>query len=146
MAWLQQLLMILGGIYLLYLGFLMLKSVLQKTGTASATQDCSTDPYPQMSHFKLLRQGFFTNMANPKALVYFSSVFALAIDTNTSLSAQGSLLALIFVESLIWFALVAFVFSIQRINTLYQKLSKWIDGITGGIFISFGCLLILNRD
>ena len=144
MAWLQQLLMILGGIYLLYLGFLMLKSVLQKTGTASATQYCSTDPHPKVSHVKLLRQGFFTNMANPKALVYFSSVFALAIDTNTSLSAQGSLL--IFVESLIWFALVAFIFSMQKINTLYQKLSKWIDGITGGIFISFGFLLILNRN
>lgn len=145
-AWLQQVLMILGGCYLLYLGSLILKSVLQPANpmAESATQVPSMQNTP--SHLKLLLQGFFTNMANPKALVYFSSVFAVAINSDVALSEQGSLLALVFLESLFWFALVAIIFSLPRINSAYQKLSKWIDGLTGGIFISFGCLLILNRD
>lgn len=143
MAWLQQLLMVLGGVYLLYLGALMLKSAL-KASPAHVTAE-QVQKTAQVSHFKLLRQGFLTNMANPKALVYFSSVFALAIDPQAGLAEQSSLLGLIFVESLLWFALVAFIFSMQRINVMYQKLAKWIDGITGGIFISFGCLMILNR-
>ncbi|MQW91519.1 threonine export protein RhtC [Acinetobacter wanghuae] len=146
MAWLQQVLMILGGIYLLYLGVLMLKSVLNPPQPDSNIGLQSNESHVASSHLKLLFQGFLTNMANPKALVYFSSVFAVAINTNTPLSEQGSLLLLIFLESLLWFTLVAFIFSMQRINQGYQKFSKWIDGITGGIFISFGLLLILNRD
>lgn len=145
MAWLQHILMIFGGMYLLYLGGLILKSVFQRKNT-SLDAPAEQKVQPDQSYFKLMRQGFFTNMANPKALIYFSSVFALAINTDAGLFDQGSLLALIFIESLIWFALVAFIFSMQRMNVLYQKLAKWIDGVTGGLFIGFGCLLILNRD
>ena len=144
-AWLQQVLMILGGLYLLYLGTLLVKSALQKKlPIQQNTNDLKT--IQQQSYIKILLQGFFTNMANPKALVYFSSVFAIGVNINTSLSEQSSLLFLVFFESLLWFSVVAYIFSLQRINHYYQKLSKWIDGLTGGIFISFGCLLILNRD
>lgn len=142
MAWLQQLLMILGGLYLIYLGYQMCQSLKQKNSSTPLKQAT----YTHKSRTTLLVQGFLTNMANPKALVYFSSVFALAINSDAPLSSQSSLLLLIWIESLLWFAVVAYIFSIGRITTYYQRFSKWIDGITGGIFISFGCFLILNRD
>ena len=144
MAWLQQVLMMLGGLYLLYLGYQLLKSAFQKS-TISTVQEQSNN-FTQKSHSKILLQGFLTNMANPKALVYFSSVFSIGISTNVSIFEQSSLLALVFVESLLWFSAVALVFSASKINHYYQKFSKKIDGITGGIFISFGALLLLNRD
>ena len=143
-AWLQQVLMILGGLYLLYLGIQLLKSAFNKNPAPSVKNQDET--LPQKSHSMLLVQGFLTNMANPKALVYFSSVFSIAISTEVSIFEQSSLLALVFIESLMWFSAVALVFSAPKINHYYQKFSKKIDGITGGIFISFGCLLILNRD
>ncbi|OTH00730.1 MULTISPECIES: LysE family transporter [Acinetobacter] len=140
-AWLQQALVILGGLYLFYLGIQLFKSAFNKQ--ASVQQLSTAIP---KSKITLLLQGFFTNMANPKALVYFSSVFSLAINADMPLTTQSSLLALIWLESLIWFALVAYLFSWHKMNAAYQRLSKWIDGLTGGIFISFGCYLILNRD
>ncbi|OTG97979.1 threonine export protein RhtC [Acinetobacter sp. ANC 4654] len=140
-AWLQQALVILGGLYLFYLGIQLFKSAFNKQ--ASVQQLSTAIP---KSKITLLLQGFFTNMANPKALVYFSSVFSLAINADMPLTTQSSLLALIWLESLIWFALVAYLFSWHKMNAAYQRLSKWIDGFTGGIFISFGCYLILNRD
>lgn len=144
-AWLQQVLMLLGGLYLLYLGSLMLKSSF-KTSLPLTEPKAEAPSIVQPSYLKLLLQGFFTNMANPKALIYFSSVFALAISPHAKLSEQSSLLALVFIESLLWFAVVAVIFSMPKMTTYYQQFAKWIDGITGGIFISFGCLLILNRD
>lgn len=143
MAWLQQVLMVCGGIYLCYLGYQLLKSAFKPTATTPTQHTTTSTP---KSRKKLLIQGFLTNMANPKALVYFSSVFALAINTDASLLQQSSLLTLIFIESLLWFSLVAVLFSTSKINHYYQKFSQKIDGITGGIFISFGCMLILNRD
>ncbi|WP_235953705.1 LysE family transporter [Acinetobacter terrae] len=144
MAWLQQVLMILGGIYLLYLGIQLLKSAFNKNPAPISKNQ--NEILPKKSHSTLLVQGFLTNMANPKALVYFSSVFSISISINVSIFEQSSLLALVFIESLMWFSAVALVFSAPKINHYYQKFSKKIDGITGGIFISFGCLLILNRD
>ena len=144
MAWLQQVLMILGGLYLLYLGIQLLKSAFNKNLASISKKQ--NEILPQKSHSTLLVQGFLTNMANPKALVYFSSVFALAINTDAPLSTQSSLLFLIWIESLVWFALVAYLFSWHKMNTYYQRFSNWIDGLTGGIFISFGCYLILNRN
>lgn len=142
MAWLQHVLMILGGLYLFYLGIQLFKSAFSKNTESDKTEK----PLIETAYKNLLLKGFLTNMANPKALVYFSSVFAIAINTEASLFEQSSLIALVFFESLIWFTFVAFVFSAPRMNQYYQRFSKKIDGITGGIFISFGCLLILNRD
>ena len=143
-AWLQHVLMVCGGLYLLYLGWQMLKSSLKtKNNTGSQIQ---TEVHLDKSHLSLLFQGFFTNMANPKALVYFSSVFALAIQSDAPLSAQTSLLGLIWIESLLWFSLVAVFFSWHKMTQYYQQFAKWIDGVTGGIFISFGCYLILGRE
>lgn len=140
-AWLQQALVILGGLYLFYLGIQLFKSAFNQQ--ASVQQLVTAIPKSKLT---LLLQGFFTNMANPKALVYFSSVFSLAINADMPLTTQSSLLTLIWLESLIWFALVAYLFSWHKMNAVYQRLSQWIDGLTGGIFISFGCYLILNRD
>lgn len=135
--------MVCGGLYLCYLGVQLFQSALSK----NAAFDAQNPAMPiEKSRKKLLMQGFFTNMANPKALVYFSSVFAIAINTDANLMQQSTLLLLVFTESLLWFAAVAFLFSAPKITAAYQKFSKKIDGITGGIFISFGCLLILNRD
>ncbi|SEL45933.1 LysE family transporter [Acinetobacter sp. DSM 11652] len=143
MAWLQTIMMILGGVYLIYLGIQLCKSGLTKSVAASVYV---TKGIVKKKYSSLLIQGFLTNMANPKALVYFSSVFALAMNSDATLIQQSSLLMLIFVESLIWFAIVAFIFSAKQVNTIYQKISKKIDLITGSIFISFGCFLIFNRD
>ena len=142
MAWLQNVLMIAGGLYLFYMGIQLFKSALNKQPATNQNEKVRSDK----SYAKLFLQGFLTNMANPKALVYFSSVFAIGINTNVSLTDQSALLALVFIESLIWFTVVAYLFSMSKINQYYQKFSKKIDGVTGGIFISFGCLLILNRD
>ena len=82
-------------------------------------------------------------MANPKALIYFSSVFLWP-------SVPCKLIRAIFLVILGIYRKPALVcscccyFSMRKMNTYYQKFAKWIDGITGGIFISFGCLLILT--
>ena len=145
-AWLQQVLMILGGLYLLYLGYVMLKSASQAKVAVSITPTLDATTQVHKSYSKLFLQGFLTNMANPKALIYFSSVFSLAIQPNAVFMDQLSLLALVFTESMLWFVVVALLFSMQSMSAIYQKFAKWIDGVTGGIFISFGLLLVFNRD
>ncbi|KCX81476.1 lysE type translocator family protein [Acinetobacter baumannii 6112] len=49
------------------------------------------------------------------------------------------------VETILWFCFVTFIFSLPSFRVAYRNFSKWIDGISGGIFTVFGIFLIGNR-
>ena len=137
MAWLKHVMLVIGGIYLCWLGFQLLKSAFSKK---VATEE-HTFELPQ-SNFRFFLKGFLTNLSNPKAVIYFGSVFSLFL-TNPNLDGVHSLLFIIVsVETIIWFAFVAFIFSLPRFKAAYKNSAKWIDGISGGIFSLFGAYLI----
>lgn len=140
MAWLKQVMLVVGGIYLCWLGYQMLRSALSKKETVSQHHF----ELPQ-SNLRFFLKGFLTNLSNPKAVIYFGSVFSVFL-ANPHLDGVHSLLFIIVsVETLIWFSFVAFVFSLPSFKAAYQNASRWIDGISGGIFTLFGAYLIGHR-
>ncbi|OTG81104.1 threonine export protein RhtC [Acinetobacter sp. ANC 4648] len=140
MAWLKHVMLVIGGLYLCWLGFQLLKSAFsQKVVTEEHTFEL-----PQ-SNLRFFLKGFLTNLSNPKAVIYFGSVFSLFL-ANPDLDGVHSLLFLIVsVETVIWFGFVAFVFSLPRFKAAYQNSARWIDGISGGIFSIFGAYLIGSK-
>ncbi|OTG63512.1 threonine export protein RhtC [Acinetobacter silvestris] len=140
MAWLKHVMLIVGGIYLCWLGFQLLKSAFSK----KIATEVHTFELPQ-SNLRFFLKGFLTNLSNPKAVIYFGSVFSLFL-ANPDLDGVHSLLFIIVsVETVIWFGFVAFVFSLPRCKAAYQNSAKWIDGISGGIFSLFGAYLISSK-
>ena len=139
-VWLRQGLLIAGGLYLCWLGFQMLRSALSK-GEQTVKQQISLPQAPYLFFMK----GLLTNLSNPKAVIYFGSIFSLFL-SNPQFSQHHSLLLIIIsIETLIWFTLVAFIFSLPAFRTTYQNFAKWIDGISGGAFTLLGVYLIGNR-
>ena len=140
MAWLKQVMLVIGGIYLCWLGFQMLRSAFSKK---PATEQHHFELPQNNLHFFL--KGLLTNLSNPKAVIYFGSVFSVFL-ANPALDGVHSLLFIIVsIETLVWFSFVAFVFSLPSFKAAYQNSAKWIDGISGGIFTVFGAYLIGNR-
>ncbi|WP_010115374.1 threonine export protein RhtC [Acinetobacter sp. P8-3-8] len=140
MAWLKQVMLVIGGIYLCWLGFQMLKSAFSKKPVSEQQKF----ELPQ-SNLRFFLKGFLTNLSNPKAVIYFGSVFSIFL-ANPNLDGVHSLLfVIVSIETLIWFSFVAFVFSLPSFKAAYQNAAKWIDGISGGIFTLFGAYLIGNR-
>lgn len=140
MAWLKQVMLVIGGIYLCWLGFQMLKSAFSK----KLVSEQQKFELPQ-SNLRFFLKGFLTNLSNPKAVIYFGSVFSIFL-ANPNLDGVHSLLfVIVSIETLIWFSFVAFVFSLPSFKAAYQNAAKWIDGISGGIFTLFGAYLIGNR-
>lgn len=90
-------------------------------------------------------RGFLTNLSNPKAVIYFGSVFSLFVGEDVSAGARWGLFLLIVVETFTWFSIVACVFALPLMRRGYQRLSKWIDGLAGVLFVSFGLHLIFSR-
>ena len=90
-------------------------------------------------------KGLLTNLANPKAIIYFGSVFSLFVGDNVGTTERWGIFALIIVETLAWFTVVASLFALPQMRRGYQRLAKWIDGFAGALFAGFGIHLIISR-
>ena len=90
-------------------------------------------------------KGLLTNLANPKAIIYFGSVFSLFVGDSVGAGARWGIFLLIIVETLAWFMVVASLFALPGMRRGYQRMAKWIDGIAGTLFAGFGIHLIISR-
>ncbi|ALL35981.1 threonine export protein RhtC [Serratia marcescens] len=140
MAWLHQIIMVGGGIYLCWMGWQLLRS--------ARAQQVSPVAEAQVALPKAGRsfiRGFLTNLSNPKAVIYFGSVFSLFVGDSVGAGARWGLFLLIVAETFVWFSLVAVVFALPAMRRGYQRLAKWIDGVAGVLFTGFGLHLIFTR-
>ena len=92
-----------------------------------------------------LRAGLLTNLANPKVVVYFGSVFSAFLGDRVDAATRWGLWVLIVVETLLWFALVATFFALPAMRRGYLRSARWIDGAAGAVFVLFGLHLIFAR-
>lgn len=142
MAWLHQIIMVGGGLYLCWMGWQLLRSARsQNAQTAPAAEVKMALPKPGRSFIR----GLLTNLSNPKAVIYFGSVFSLFVGEDVGAGARWGLFALITGETFIWFTLVAIIFALPAMRRGYQRMAKWIDGLAGVLFTGFGLHLIFTR-
>ncbi|WP_439056312.1 threonine export protein RhtC [Serratia bockelmannii] len=140
MAWLHQIIMVGGGIYLCWMGWQLLRSARAQQATPAAEAQVAL-PKAGRSFIR----GFLTNLSNPKAVIYFGSVFSLFVGDSVGAGARWGLFLLIVAETFVWFSLVAVVFALPAMRRGYQRLAKWIDGVAGVLFTGFGLHLIFTR-
>ncbi|CNI92048.1 threonine export protein RhtC [Yersinia vastinensis] len=140
MAWLHQIIMVGGGLYLCWMGWQLLKSARAKRETSEAEVHVVLP-----ARGRTFIRGFLTNLSNPKAVIYFGSVFSLFVGDDVSAGARWGLFVLIVGETFVWFSVVACVFALPVMRRGYQRLSRWIDGLAGVLFAGFGIHLILSR-
>jgi len=140
LAWLERLIAVAGGLYLAWMGVKMLRGALRKP-VATTEQK----PELQQGDLATLRAGLLTNLSNPKVVVYFGCVFSAFLGDGVSAGARWGLWGMIIAETLLWFTLVAGVFALPAMRRGYLKLSRWIDGLAGAVFVLFGLHLIFAK-
>ena len=140
MAWLHNIIMVGGGLYLCWMGYQMLRGALKKT-----EQIVDAPKVELATRGRSFMKGLLTNLANPKAIIYFGSVFSLFVGDNVGPSARWGIFVLIALETFAWFTVVASLFALPQMRRGYQRLAKWIDGFAGALFAGFGIHLIISR-
>lgn len=138
LPWIQQVLMLLGGAFLARMGWAMFRGGLQ-TMRANSQFDEQNTLVPETKNYFLL--GLFTNLSNPKTLIYFSSVFSLALSSSAGHNLKMQLAWIIPVQTFLTFSLLMQILSIQHIKTMYQKAACYIDLISGLLFLIFAIWL-----
>lgn len=140
MAWLHNIIMIGGGLYLCWMGYQMLRSALKKE---KVTQEL---PAVELAHGgRSFLKGLLTNLSNPKAIIYFGSVFSLFVSNDVGSAERWGLFVMIALETFAWFTIVASLFALPQMRRGYQRVAKWIDGVAGALFAGFGIHLIISR-
>lgn len=142
MAWLHQIIMVGGGLYLCWMGWQLLRSARKQNAQAAPAEEVTVElAKPGRSFIR----GLLTNLSNPKAVIYFGSVFSLFVGEDVGAGARWGLFTLITAETFIWFSLVAIIFALPAMRRGYQRMAKWIDGLAGVLFTGFGLHLIFTR-
>jgi threonine efflux protein len=141
LAWLERGIAILGGAYLCWMGLQMLRAAWKaKPDAVAPTVDVQGS-----SPWRALIRGLATNLANPKAAIYFASIFSAFVGEGMSTGARWGLWAMVTVETMLWFTVVAAIFALPAMRRGYVRASRWIDGGAGAIFTLFGLHLIFGR-
>ena len=113
-----------------------------ESSTVSSDAPARTDDEGGVKHPFLY--GLFTNLANPKALVYFGSIFSTCVTPDVDASSRIVLFIAMTVEAFLWFATVALLFGSGPLREGYRRIARAIDAATGVLFAGFGASLVIS--
>ena len=82
--------------------------------------------------------GFVTNGLNPKATLFFLSLFTLVISPQTPLLVQAGYGLYLALATAVWFCAVALLFSQARVRRGFVRLGHWFDRLMGAVLVGLG--------
>lgn len=138
-AWLHETIRMVGGIYLVYMGGRIIWSAVFQAGRYTPVERKVDAGSP---FFK----GLFTSFSNPKTATFFSSLFVAAFPAQAPFWAYLLTVALVIAISLIWYTGAAWLFSLVKVQTVYQRLRRGMDIFSGSILSLLGIRLIFDQD
>lgn len=107
-------LQVVGGAYLMWMGI----GALRAGGTKIPEAQATSRPF---------LTGLATNLSNPKAILFFGAIFAQFAHVG------WWAVPMMVVTGVIWFA--GFALAVRAMAAKIERYSRWIDAVTGGIFI-----------
>lgn len=137
-GWLYHLVRVAGAVYLIYIGLRMIFSA----GAVAAT---TATVMPGLSGYRAFRLGLLTDLSNPKAAAFFTSLFAVTVPPLAPLWFDGAIIAIVVLLAGGWYAIVAWAMAAAPVAACYRRAQRVITYITGAIFITFGARLASDR-
>lgn len=130
---------LLGGSYLIYLGVSGLRARVRNA------EAITTDAAADQPGLKTIGLGFLCNALNPKAPIYFISLFTIVLSQSTP--AQHLLVYGIWMMVLqfAWFSFLTLLLSRPMVTDRFQALGHWIDRVAGGAMLLLGIKVLVSR-
>ncbi len=130
-----------GAGYLLYIGW---KSLRAKPGKSLSGADTG-EPVRSYLPSQALRIGFLTNVLNPKATLFFLSLFSVIIRPDTPQGVQLIYGLYMSIATGIWFCGLSLVLTQPRVRSGFSHFGHWVERSMGAVLIALGIRLALTN-
>ncbi|MGE3270279.1 MAG: LysE family translocator [Chloroflexota bacterium] len=123
-----------GAAYLIYLGVRLLIAAWKRTeahGRLAAPRSTAN----------AFRRGLLTNLANPKALALFGSLFAVLVPADAPSWFSLTFLVAVIVSTAFWYTLVVLTMSSGIVGQVYRRIERGFTAVTGAVFVGVGVRL-----
>lgn len=151
-ATLYEIVKLLGACYLCFLGYRSLRqtfhaskgrAVVSKGPNRLAPAESS---YQSSSWRRSIREGFFSNILNPKVAVFYLAFLPQFINAGDPVLAKSLLLAGIhFILGIVWLSLVTVFVAWLRAWLARPAIRRGLETVTGVVLIAFGIRLALEK-
>ena len=128
-----------GAAYLFWLG---VQSFRAPAPTALAVEAAQPEARPAR---RSLAIGAMTNLLNPKATLFFVSLFSTIVSPTTPIALQfgyGVVMSLLLAA---WFTVVAVFFTTATMRAAFARVGRWFNRVTGLMLIALGLRVALQR-
>ncbi|HJQ59538.1 MAG TPA: LysE family transporter [Vineibacter sp.] len=139
--WLYAGLRIAGGLYLVWLGWMLWRHA----GQGNIEARAAGGGVAVESDWTLFRRSLLVQLSNPKVAVFFGGIFLALLPAGAPVWVYVAALAIVCVNEFSWYALVATVFAAGPARRAYAGARVWIDRCTGGFLGLLGLKLALER-
>jgi RhtB (resistance to homoserine/threonine) family protein len=137
-AWLYGLMRLIGGAYLFYLGVQLWRGAREPLGEASRLDAVGS------TLWRTFWRAILIQMLNPKAAIFFGSVFLTMLAPGAPTWLKGVALGLVFVIEFGWYLVVATTFSSKPARRIYGNAKVWVERVAGAWLALFGVKLALS--
>ena len=129
---------IIASLYIAYLG---LHSILSRHSRNTGKESIES----RTKEMKSITTGFLTNVLNPKAFIFFATVFALVIETSTTNLTKIALGVYMSLATFAWFAFISVLLTNKTANTRFRILIPWIEKLTGLLLLLIALQILLQE-
>ena len=129
----------LGAAYLAWIGLQALRAKPRgESPDLGIEGDPTRKPPPDGTAFAT---GFLTNALNPKATLFFISLFVTVVNPHTPKLIQAGYGLWMTMATAAWFCLVSIVFTRAEVRGKFLRHGHWIDRALGVVFLGFAAWL-----
>ncbi|MDO6621041.1 MULTISPECIES: LysE family transporter [unclassified Shewanella] len=140
---------IIGVSYLAWMGYGALaasyRAYTQTQASSDETEINGRLPHQgTMSALKGFQIGLYTNLLNPKALIFFITIFTVLVTPQVTIETKFASASLLFGLSIIWFCFLAIILTNPNIQHKMAKGNNIINIITGIIFLGVAITIAMS--
>lgn len=136
--WIFHTIQYMGALYLTYLGIMLLKP--HASANIEATPEIAKSTL--LSNGTAFRQGFICNLLNPKATLFFLTIFSAVATTQTTLLLNLAYAVEMFLTAMLWFCSLAYLISHKAVATWLNKSKRTVEKILGLTLLGLAVFVI----
>lgn len=139
--WLFDILKYAGAAYLIWVGLLALLALLAR---GHKSMDMTGVVQQETTLKKAFLQGYLCNLLNPKATLFFLSIFTQVLNVKSGFPEKLWYAGVILTVSVIWWPMLVVLIQSAPVRRGLAKAQKIIDKMLGGLLIALGIKVALS--